>query len=441
MATNSGRPLRWDIYEEHLSEAAFRWSQWEAALDAPDYSLEETAGLEEQVAAHLDGLVLGGAPVAERLLVSALADEPERIVAAALALLQAEEPPGPAAVLSALPTAELPALAMIQRALELAPSLATPANLTSLLKQEDAVPELLALVLNTLGTHGLATTALCTPFLTHPQHQVAAAALRAVGRARLPVAPGVLQRALDSGEPALRDTAIVAGLMAGHRGAWAACQSAATARAPGSRLPLLLLGMSGEERDVKRLLELLSDEKLRPDVLWALGFSGRVEAADVCVELLRHKPVAALAGEAFSAVTGLCIAEQYAVPREEEDEALPPLEEEDLDADLTLKPEHALPLPQPDSVAAWWRKARPGLNARQRYLEGQPFTPQALLEALVRAPMRRRHALALELALRSRGAIQLPTRAFVKKQVVAWAEARSGPASAFSRPFVEELRG
>jgi uncharacterized protein (TIGR02270 family) len=198
--------------------------------------------------------------------------------------------------------------------------------------------------------------------------------------------------------------------------------------------------MSGDERDVERLLELLSNEKLRPDVLWALGFSGRVAAADACVELMRNKPVAALAGESFSAITGLRIAEEYAAPREEEDEALPPLEE-DLAADLTPKPEDALPRPEPERVAAWWQQERQRLDAKQRYLAGQPFTPQALLDALSSAPMRRRHALALELALRSRGAIQVPTRAFVMPQLDALKAARSVQASAFSRPFAEGLRG
>jgi uncharacterized protein (TIGR02270 family) len=441
MTEPTGGPLRWDILEEHLHEAAFRWNQWEHSLDAPDYTLDEVAELEEHVAAHVDGLVLGGERVAERLLVPALADEPERVAAAALALLQAEGPFGPAALLAALPSAEPPALAALRRAFELAPTPAIPADLPALLKKEDAVPELLALVLDTLGTHGRATAPLCTPFLTHPEPAVAAAALRAAARARLPLDTAVLQRALDSGEPAPRDAALLAGLMGGQRVAWAACQSAIESRAPGSPLPLLLIGMSGEERDVKRLLDLLPDEKLRPRVLFALGFSGRVAAADACVELLRHKPVAALAAEAFSAITGLRIAEEYAAPREEEDEALPPLEEEDLDADLSSKPEDALPRPQPERVTAWWQQERPRLDARQRYLAGQPFTPQALLDALASAPMRRRHALALELALRSRGAIQVPTRAFVAHQLDALKAARSAPASSFSRPFAEGLRG
>jgi len=131
------------------------------------------------------------------------------------------------------------------------------------------------------------------PFLTHPEPVVVAAALRAASRARLSLEPALLQRALDSSAPELRDAAILVGLMGGQRAAWAACRAVAESRTPGGRRPLLLLGMNGDERDVKRLLELLSDEKLRPDVLWALGFSGRVAATDACVELLRHKPVAA----------------------------------------------------------------------------------------------------------------------------------------------------
>ncbi|MCY1044799.1 TIGR02270 family protein [Corallococcus sp. bb12-1] len=440
MATPAGAPLHWDIHETHLDEAAFRWSQWEKALDAPDFTLEEVAELEEPVAAHVDGLVLGGEPVATRLLVPALTEDPERIVAAALALLGAEAEYGPALVLAALPSAEPPALAAFQRALELSPAADISSALPSLLK-EDTVPELLALVLDTLGLHGLATAPLCAPFLSHPEPEVAAAALRAASRARLPLEPALLQRALDSSAPVLRDAAILAGLMGGHRSAWTTCQSVVGSRAPDGRLPLLLLAMSGEEREVKTLRELLSDEKLRPDVLWALGFSGRVTAADACVELLRHKPVAALAGEAFSAITGLAIAEEYAVAREEEDTALPPLEEEDLDADLASKPEDALSLPQPQAISEWWGEARQRMDVKHRYLSGQPFTPQALVEALLSAPMRRRHALSLELALRSRGAVQVPTRAFVTHQLVALKAARAAPASLLSRSFAESFRG
>src|SRR3712207_6992607 len=39
--------MLWDIYEQHLEEAAFQWTRWEQALLAPDYVLDELESLEE----------------------------------------------------------------------------------------------------------------------------------------------------------------------------------------------------------------------------------------------------------------------------------------------------------------------------------------------------------------------------------------------------------
>ena len=70
------RAVRWDICEEHLDEAAFLWDRGERALNAPNYAIGEVAvGPEERLLAHLDGLVLGGQPVADKLLLPALGDD------------------------------------------------------------------------------------------------------------------------------------------------------------------------------------------------------------------------------------------------------------------------------------------------------------------------------------------------------------------------------
>ncbi|QQR44280.1 TIGR02270 family protein [Myxococcus xanthus] len=436
------RPPHWSNYETHLDEAAFRLSQWEAALDAPDFILDEAAELEEQLAAHIDGLVLGGQPVARQLLEPSLAsEEPEHITVAALSLLKGAAPSGTAAVLSALESAEPPALAALQRALGLAPFPALLSSLPALLQKDDALPELQALVLDTLGQHGVATLQQCLPWVTHPVPQVAAAALRAASRSRLPLEPAHIQRAMNSASSDLRDAAIVAGLLSGHSAAWTACQAATAPGGTGGRLPLLLLGLNGDERDLKRLLERLSDKSLQADVLWALGFSGRLDAADACVELLGQGPIAALAGESFSAITGLRIEGDFAIPKDAQEAEEPvPLEEDDLDADLKPKPEDSLPTPNAMTVAAWWQQTRPKLDARQRYLSGQPHQPKVLLDALISAPMRRRHALALDLELRSRGALRVPTRMFMAQQVEAWKKAQGAPTSTFNRPFAEALR-
>src|SRR5258705_6910781 len=100
------RPWLWDISEEHLVDAGFLWTQRERALESPRHTLAEVAtGVEERLLAHLDGLIVGGAPVAEKLLVPVLEDDsadPELLVVASLALLEGTLPDAEDAVLSGL---------------------------------------------------------------------------------------------------------------------------------------------------------------------------------------------------------------------------------------------------------------------------------------------------------------------------------------------------
>ncbi|MFP2928038.1 hypothetical protein ACLESO_23120, partial [Pyxidicoccus sp. 3LG] len=71
-------PLRWDIAEEHLDEAAFLFRQREKDRVSPLYTLQELAdGVEGRLLAHVDALVLGGPRVARRLLLPRLTAESE----------------------------------------------------------------------------------------------------------------------------------------------------------------------------------------------------------------------------------------------------------------------------------------------------------------------------------------------------------------------------
>ncbi len=419
--------MLWDIYEQHLEEAAFLWSQWERALVAPDYLLDEVAPLEERLHAHVDGLVLGEEAPVKRLLLPALeSDDPELIRVAGYTLLMRASPGDIGAVRERLESADEAALAALQRAMEVLDPAMLPTWLPSLL-QTDA-PTLQALGLEVLGFHRMAPAAACQALATHEVPGIAAAALRAAGHCRIGLTPAMLERALASPSAEVRDAALEVGVLGGHRAAWAACREALQSEFPASSLPLLLLSLRGDDRDLKQLLALLSQKTLRAALLWALGFSGRVACADACLEFLHQKPFAALAAEAFSAITGLPIQGPYAARSEEVEVEEPiPLEKEDLDADLVPNPEDDLVQPQADAIRAWWKEARPRMELHRRYLEGQPFSPLRLVEALQSSSMRRRHVLALEVALRSRGAHQMPTRAFVERQLEGMRAARAAP--------------
>lgn len=414
-----------DVIEVHLDEAAWLWTQWERALVAPDHDLSDTSVVEERLLAHVDGLVEGGAPVAEALLWPALeSEDPPQVCAAVLALLRTGLPVQQlTTLLRAAASVQRPA---VQRAMELHEGARLSEALAPLLGCGDA--ELETAVLEVLVFRDEAPDSVLGRFLRHEDARLLAAALsglRAPSRTRH---HSVLSAGFTSVSPAVRGAAIEAGLRAGLREAWEACRLAVLKSQ--EREPLVLWAMGCGEEEVASLVELLRAPERRADVLWALGFSGRVSAAEACLEWMTDAKVARLAGESFCSITGLRLEGPLALPVDE-------LPEEELEADLTPRPENDLPIPDAEAIASWWHKSRGDFERGTRYLMGYPFQEHVLLTALERGPMRRRHVWARELAIRSKGTCQIATRALTGRQRAGLEQARALdvhlPVSPFAR--------
>ena len=427
-----------DVLEEHLDEAAFRWLQWERALEAPDFSLADVARQEEQLAAHLHGLVLGGAEAAECLLWPALdSGEATRITAAAFALLAQGHVE---ALLNFMQGDALEARAAVRRAVELSAAPTLGEHLLPLLKRDDV--SLQAQLLEALAFRQEAPAELLAESFLHEEPQARMAALRASPPLHEATARRLLPRLLESGHPGIRAAAMEAGLASGARVAWEACRQAVCACNAHTPHAMVLLALFGTDADTALLVDMLETPEMRPHALWALGFSGRLVAMEACLALLEAPLAARLAGEAFSAMTGLQLEGLYALPAGESPEGapLPPELQEDLDADLVPKPEDDLPWPCIGAVRYWWKEARPRFHAERRYLNGQPLEGPVLLEALTHGPMRRRHVLARVLAIRSKGQHRIPTRAFTPRQGTALAQARAACAHLSLLPLERTLR-
>lgn len=408
---------RWDIFEEHLSEAAFLWSRRDRCLLSPRFDLAETGLEEARLVAHLDALAEAGDAVTRKLLVPALEEEdPEHLSTAAYVLLAQRGAEASRLLQEALGAGDTARHAAIQRALELWEGPGWVERLSPLFTAPLATSR--ALAVEVAAFHDEVPDADAVAALaTHADAGVRRSALRSAWVLPDAVRAAFVPAALAAPEASVRLAGVELGLLGGMRTAWAACRELSRTSCPERAQAWLLLALGGGDTDLEVVLRGLDAEQSRPQALWALGFSGRLAAADACIQALRAEPlIAALAAEAFSAITGLPIEGRHAVPHPEEAPELPPLEEEDLDADLTPKPERDLPLPAPDTIAAWWRSARKQFEPQTRYLLGQPFSKSVLLSALTRAPMRRRHALALELALRSGGALRVQTRGRVPRQ-------------------------
>jgi uncharacterized protein (TIGR02270 family) len=434
MATTAPKFL-WDVVEEHLDEAAFLSSQWERALLSPKLALSSVAnGVEERLRAHVDGLLTAGAPVRERLLEPALASKDRALAfTAALAMLETPGREGFDAVIQRLDEVGPEGHAPFVRALELARRAGIDRELLGLagsVNPRRVGPALEALAFRRVPVPLdllLSANAMKVPAILPP-------ALRAA-RLAGPKAFPLVHRSLSSPLPEIREAALESGLVLGLRSAWAACRETVEAREPGSAFALLGLALSGDLSDVDLIAPSAAERSLRAVALFALGFTGRAAAADACLAHLRDEKVARLAAEAFSAITGLAIEGEFRAPEPAPREEPIPLEEEDLDANLVPGPEAALPLPAAGAIEAWWTTARAKFDPRARFVRGKAYDAAAGLAAFVGGPMRRRHALGLELAIRTKGEYALQTRGWAADQIQLQSEHTVAPRIDFALPF------
>ncbi len=379
--------LMWSVVEEHLDEAEFLWGLWERALLAPQYTLDEVAaGPEERLQAHLDGLVVNGPEVGRRLLIPALEDdEPERVTAAAAALLQVSGDVGVAAVFEALH--ELPEQRpALVRALECADRPESMLRARALLHDDDL--EIVTAAAEVLAFHHEPLDEVLGVLLMSE-----ASAARVLGLRSLATMgdPGSYRRAVEAGlvdaDLEVVGAAMEVGALLGLASAWARVRE--RAQLPGGALPMLLLALAGSPTDRALLVSALNHPRRRADAMWALGFDGTPEAVDAALEWLDDDVAGPLAGEVFSAVTGVdLVARRMRLPAR-------PAES------VRRSPADDLPRPDPMPILRWWTQHRGEFRDGVRYIDGAPRELAGLITALERGAMRRRPGLLLDLQLRS----------------------------------------
>jgi len=264
---------------------------------------------------------------------------------------------------------------------------------------------------------------------------VLSASLRA-GRTSKNARRGQVERALLSPVPEVRDAAIETGLVLGYRSAIEQCRKVAQARRADAGPALSVLALGGDATDLQTIEAALETPSLRRPALFALGFSGWVGAADLCVRSLDDPKLGRLAGEAFSAITGRALVDEFRVDLPDEGDG----EEDDDGSEPVPFVETNLPLPNADAVRGWWEGHRKSFAPGVRHICGRPFCAEALLSAFKQGAMRRRQLLGLELAVRSRGEFQVETRGWAVDQLRAERRPFTTP-SRFNQPFSRLLVG
>ncbi|PRQ06326.1 hypothetical protein [Enhygromyxa salina] len=429
-ARSLSRSPLWPVVERHLDELEATLEAWHDGLDAPDFNLGGLAELlESRVELHLDGLRVAGPAALEPVIwpmffsMFETADE-SRAAAASLAVLTLAPTSAWGPLLDALGGNDDALTSGVTRAL----CLAQPAGLDGWLQTQIAAPESeaqphrLAGLVRALADRGGSPRELTT-LLTRPEPELLGAAAYAARHARDPASAHALAALLDHQDPRVRAEAIESGLIRQQRSAWAAAQAMAFEQHDPStrRRALTWVAAIGDIELHERLLARLGacgDALELADLLWAASVCGRPAAVDLALAHLGDAKLGPLAGEVICAITGLTgEEEQLWQDRPLAEDGLPPLALDDLDADLTLSSDDLLPMPEPVALAQWWTQRRADLLSAPRLLAGQPWSSSNLLEQLRHGPLRRNHALGLELAVRSAGLAQVNTRTWVAQQV------------------------
>jgi len=137
---------------------------------------------------------------------------------------------------------------------------------------------------------------------------------------------------------------------------------------------------------------------LRRVMLIGTGITGEPGYVPMLIKRMSQPEFARISGRAFSMITGIDLEEhKLDTPEPEGFEAGPNDDPED--ENVAMDPDEDLVWPHPEKVAQWWKQNASHFNVGTRYLAGSPVSPESCAEILQTSNQDTRYAASLEIAL------------------------------------------
>jgi len=349
------------ILEQHLEEIAFLAVQRRYLLFAPDVPLDGLREHDKRIAAHRDGLLIGG-PAGAELARGRLEEfDPWDVYAAAATWLETGAP-APEEILELMTTASSGNLAAWREALRRLPE----QDLVRLLPPtatEEAAPEVTAALVFARSWHGSQDPAALPPLVRSECAELRRTVARVLGWgvADRAAASDMLEKLVDDPELPVARAALWSAVLLGSGEAVDHCRDLVR---DGQADPFQVqtLGLLGEPRDCALVRPFLEKEDAAAAAARALGRLGSDQAVPWLIDLL-----AAAKDEttARAAVEGLeiLLGELPAAPEEETEGA-------EGDAAGNAEEDFRRDLPDPGFLASWWAEAADGFSAGVPLLRG-----------------------------------------------------------------------
>lgn len=403
-----------DIVSQHAEEAAFLWLLRDAAIHAPHNSLADLAELDERVEANIDGLRIAGGAGWE-ICKERLSQEAGEVFAASVLAFESGDE-----------TRIQEVLKVGSAAPELSRGIVSALGWLAYQQAEGHIKKLLAATSPNLRRIGIAACAVHrqnpgTPLidvLSDADSLLRARALRAVGQlGRVDLLPS-LRNNLVSEDEMCRFSAAWSAALLGDAGALFTLKSFIRPDVPyqeeAAKMALRQMDISTAHGWQKELAQ--SPDTIRLAVLGA-GVIGDPVLTPWLIEQMNVPPLARVAGEAFTMITGVDIAYEDLEGEWPEGFEAGPTESPE-DEDVEMDTDEDLPWPNPELILGWWSKNKSAFRNGTRYLLGQPISPENLQQVLRTG--RQRAVAAIELAMIKPGQPLFEVRApgFRQKQIL-----------------------
>jgi uncharacterized protein (TIGR02270 family) len=405
-----------DIVEQHAEETAFLWILRNEATREPNRDLDSLGELDERIDAHLDGLRVAGRHGWDACREQLAWREAGEIFAAASVALQSRIGRRFDAVLDvAAGSAEL--AGGVVGALAWSPYRDIEQTLNALIESAEGC--LRAIGLAAAAAHRRDPGPFLAAALLDRDASIRIRALRMAAQLGRRDLLSLFPRSDAMAPIEERFWSAWATMLLGDRQAADALRNIALSHTMFAEVACDLAARSimDDETTARQLQPALLPGASRLATV-AAGALGDPAHVPWLIELMRDEPLARIAGEAFTTITGVDLMRaKLSVMRPDGFESGP--NDDPDDDNVGIDPDEHLPWPRPNAVAHWWSENVSRFVAGQRYLLGRPISLDVLRAVLRHGRQRQRRAAALELTLLQPGEPLFEIRARADRQMEA----------------------
>jgi len=396
MTSNLQPKILKHIVEQHAEEAAFLWILRDDAVRQPHYNLHDLADLDKRVEAHLDGLRIGGEPAWEICEAALEWEEPGEVFVAAVLAFEGKDPERINTVLKAGCATEETYRGLVSAMGWLSDS-QIAAWIPSMLVSNARTYQRLGICAYAIRRQDPGE-ALLSELEDHRPY-FRARALRAIGELKRQDLLPALKLYYKSDDLGCQFWSAWSALLLGDRSGLEIVRDFASKDTPFRDCAIQTAVRVMQSKEVRPWLkELYEDPDSELSVITASGAAGISNVIPWLIKRMDKPELTRAAGQSFSMITGVDLAEEGLEGEWPEGFVAGPTENRE-DKDVEMDLEEDMPWPEPQLIIDWWEKNRDRYETGTRYLCGKPITIEHCQRILRVGYQPQRRAAALELAV------------------------------------------